>query len=103
MIGKLQLWKESLESCKDSEEEMVERILRWFSFIILWSRFISFGYPTFSKNVLGLFKKINEAKYVETLINLTHFIKCALELRLVTNDLLGLGISIAASLLTNLT
>ncbi|PHT51756.1 hypothetical protein CQW23_06218 [Capsicum baccatum] len=28
MIGKLQLWKESLESCKDSEEEMVERILR---------------------------------------------------------------------------
>ncbi|KAK4712750.1 hypothetical protein R3W88_007263 [Solanum pinnatisectum] len=28
LIGKLQLWKESLESCKDSEEEMVERILR---------------------------------------------------------------------------
>ncbi|KAK4367323.1 hypothetical protein RND71_011115 [Anisodus tanguticus] len=28
MIGKLQLWKESLESCKDSEEEMAERILR---------------------------------------------------------------------------
>ncbi|XP_060194918.1 uncharacterized protein LOC132624107 isoform X2 [Lycium barbarum] len=28
MIGKLQLWKESLESCKDSEEEMVERITR---------------------------------------------------------------------------
>lgn len=28
MIGKLQLWKESLQSCNDSEEEMVERILR---------------------------------------------------------------------------
>lgn len=39
MIGKLQLWKESLQSCNDSEEEMVERILRWFSFIILCSRF----------------------------------------------------------------
>ncbi|CAN4079039.1 unnamed protein product [Withania somnifera] len=28
MIVKLQLWKESLESCKDSEEEMVEKIFR---------------------------------------------------------------------------
>lgn len=28
MIEKLQLWKENVESCKDSEEELVERILR---------------------------------------------------------------------------
>lgn len=49
MIGKLQLWKESLESCKDSEEEMVERILRLVFFHCLMFQVTVVALPVLKK------------------------------------------------------